>query len=265
MSDRLRGTGAFITGGASGIGAACAQRFAAEGAAVVLGDLESSDEAATQVVQRIRSAGGTAHTIECDVTSATATVDAFEAAADLVGDLSCVVASAGIATHPNYGFDAGLLNIAPEHWNKVLEVNLTGTLHTAQAGGAHMIQRGIDGSIITLASFAAKRPTRGVYSVSKAAVWMLTRALAEELGPLGVRVNSIAPGVIDTPMTVAASSGRDVEAWKEAQAARTTLGRVGQPEDVAAVALFLASADSAYLNGSILHPDGGLASSFAGG
>ncbi len=265
MGETLGGRAVLITGGASGIGAACAERFAAEGAAVVVGDLRPASGAAGTLVERIRTHGGRAHSLECDVTSPSSVASLIDAAVGLVGPLHCCVASAGVATHPDHGFETGLVDIAPEHWSHVLDVNLTGTLHTAQACARHMINNDTAGSIITLASFAAKRPTRGVYSVSKAAVWMLTRALAEELGQHGIRVNSIAPGVIDTPMVGPASGSHDSEAWKAAQAARTTLGRIGQPDDVAAVALFLASPDSAYLTGSILHPDGGLASSFAGG
>lgn len=264
MGDRLRGQNVFITGGASGLGAACAERFAAEGATVVIADLDQTADACDRLVRKIESSGGAASALSCDVTSREAVFAAVGTAIDSVGDLHCCVTSAGVATHPDHAFDTGLREISPEHWHHVLDVNVTGTLHVAHACGAHMVEHGIEGSIITLASFAAKRPSRGVYSVSKAAVWMLTRALAEELGPYRVRVNSIAPGVIDTPMLTDAGGGNDEE-WKSAQASRITLGRIGEPHDVASVALFLASVESAYLTGSILHPDGGLASSFAGG
>lgn len=264
MADRLAGKAAFITGGASGIGAACAEKFAAEGAAVVIADLARSADNSDQVVDRIRRSGGTAHTVQCDVTSRSEVDEAVNAAAALVGGLHCVVASAGVATHPDHSFETPLLDIEAAHWNFVLDANLAGTLHTAQACASHMIDRGIEGSITTLASFAAKRPTRGVYSVSKAAVWMLTRALAEELGPRGVRVNSIAPGIIETPM-MSDTGIAEADTWRQTQSARITLGRTGTPGDVAGVAAFLASADSGYMTGSILHPDGGLASSFAGG
>lgn len=264
MVDRLRGQNVFISGAASGLGAACARRFSAEGANVVIADLDQAAEASDRLVRKIESSGGAASALSCDVTSQEAVFAAVGTAIDSVGEIHCCVTSAGVATHADHAFDTRLLEISAEHWHHVLDVNLTGTLHVARACGAHMIKHGIEGSIITLASFAAKRPSRGVYSVSKAAVWMLTRALAEELGPYRVRVNSIAPGVIDTPMLTDASGGNSEE-WKAAQASRITLGRIGQPDDVAGVALFLASAESAYLTGSILHPDGGLASSFAGG
>lgn len=264
MADRLAGKAAFITGGASGIGAACAEMFAAEGAAVVIADLARSADNSQLVVDRIGGSGGSAHAVVCDVTSRSEVDAAVESAVGLVGDLHCVVASAGVATHPDHSFETPLLNIEPAHWNYVLDANLAGTLHTAQACASHMIDRGVEGSITTLASFAAKRPTRGVYSVSKAAVWMLTRTLAEELGPSGVRVNSIAPGIIETPMMIDSGIG-EADTWRQTQSARITMGRTGVPADVAGVALFLASADSGYMTGSILHPDGGLASSFAGG
>ncbi len=264
MSGVLSGRGAFITGAASGIGAACARLFATEGAEVVVADLPSSQGLAYSVVADIAAAGGVAHWVECDVTSIQQTRIAFADANDLVGDISVVVTSAGVATMPGVSHHMSLLKMDPEHWNHVLAVNLTGTLTTTQVAAAQMIDRGISGSIVTLSSFAAKRPTRGVYSVSKAAVWMLTRALAEELSPQGIRVNALGPGIIDTPM-LGDAADIGVDEWKQSQVGRISMRRIGDPLDVAEAALFLASNQSKYITGAIVPVDGGLTSTFAGG
>jgi len=202
--------------------------------------------------------------VVCDVTDEQQVASSFAEARSFVGDIAVVVTSAGVASAPGGDHHATLLDIDTEHWQFVLDVNVTGTLYTARVGASHMIERGIAGSVITLASFAAKRPTRGVYSVSKSAVWMLTRALAYELGPQGIRVNSIGPGIIDTPM-LSDAADTSLNKWKAAQTERISLRRIGDPSDVANVALFLASDESAYLTGAILHPDGGLTNVFAGG
>lgn len=266
-SKRLEGRRAFITGGSSGIGAACATLFAAEGAVVTIASLESTSGRAESVVAEIEAAGGSAHFVTCDVASHAATAAAVAEACRLMGGIDTVVTSAGVASHPDHPIATPLIDTTAEHWHHVLDINLTGTLYTAQLTARAMIEHGGGGSIITLASVAAKRPTRGVYSVSKAGVWMLTRALSMELGRHAIRVNAIGPGVIETPMLVDAEGGAtdDYEAWKLASAATLPLGRLGQPVDVARVALFLASDDSAYLTGSLLHPDGGLANSRGGG
>ena len=264
MSDRLAGHAAYITGGATGIGASCASRFAAHGARVVICHLPHQAGEAAALIDTIHAAGGVGFGVVCDVTSPGQVQHSFDEAVALVGAIDVVVTAAGVATAPGQDHHTNLIDLTPEHWQFVLDVNVTGTLNTARVAATRMIDGGFEGSIITLASFAAKRPTRGVYSVSKAAVWMLTRALAGELGPHGIRVNSIGPGIIDTSM-LGDAANIDVEQWKREQVDRISLRRIGQPDDVAKVALFLASDDSAYLTGAILHPDGGLTSSFAGG
>lgn len=261
---RLRGSRAYITGGASGLGAASAALFAAEGATVVIADQPGAEERAAQVVESILQAGGKAHFVPCDVTSLEQTTAAVAQARELLGGIDVVLTSAGVASHPNHPIETSVLDTTPEHWDFVLGVNLTGTLYSTQCTARVMIEQGTGGSIITIASVAAKRPSKGAYSVSKAGVWMLTRALSLELGQHGIRVNAIGPGVIDTPM-VAEIAADDHAAWRSTQEASLPLGRLGQPIDVARTALFLASEDSSYFTGSLLHPDGGLVNSRAGG
>jgi NAD(P)-dependent dehydrogenase (short-subunit alcohol dehydrogenase family) len=148
-----------------------------------------------------------------------------------------------------------LRNFDLEGWNKVLNVNLTGTMLAISAVGPHMIDKG-KGSIITIASIAAKRPEAGplAYAVSKAGVWMMTKSVAMNLGPLGVRVNAIGPGYINTNMTSFMST---FDGITDLALTQIPLKRMGEPTDVANAALFLASDESSYFTGEILHPDGG--------
>ena len=135
-------------------------------------------------------------------------------------------------------------------------MNLTGTFLAVQATARQMVEQGSGGSIVTIASVAAKHPEAGPpsYAVSKAGVWMLTKAAARSLGPAGIRVNSIGPGFIATNMTAMATAIPEVT---EMFLANLPLGRLGTPREVADTALFLASEESAYFTGEILHPDGG--------
>jgi NAD(P)-dependent dehydrogenase (short-subunit alcohol dehydrogenase family) len=257
MQMRMTGRRALITGGASGIGAAIAERFAAEGAGVVLFDLPDQQPLADALIARIAERGGTAQFVAGDVRSRAELDGAVAHAAARFGGLDAVVAAAGIA------IGGPLLATAPADWARVLDVNLTGVLQTVQAAAPHLIAAP-GATVVTIASTAAKRPGAGAYSVSKAAVWMLTRGLAEELAPGGVRVNAIGPGFIDTPML---DRSRELagDAWYDALPAQIPLGRIGTPEEIAGVALFLSTAESSYLTGSILHPDGGWINRHGGG
>lgn len=258
----------MITGGASGIGAACARLFAAEGAAVLVADLEGARTAGETLAGELP--GGAF--VPCDVREEREVERLFDECVSRLEGVDVVVASAGVGRHPKQSrasepLSAELLATELEHWRFVLDVNLLGVFLTARAAARRMIQRGSPGSIVTLASIAAKRPTKGVYSVSKAGVWMLTRCLAEELGPHGIRVNALGPGIIRTPMTAAgaAEAGTSVEEYWDRQIRALPLRRIGEPEDVARAALFLCSDESSYVTGSILHPDGGMASTVGGG
>ena len=139
----------------------------------------------------------------------------------------------------------------------MLAVNLTGVMLTNRAVARRLIAQGEGGAIVNISSGAAKAPIRGLgdYCVSKAGVWMLTRCLALELAPNRIRVNTVAPGLIETPMTMAVTTD---EERRQRQIEATPLARLGQPADIAEAALFLLSDQSSYITGQIIHPDGGL-------
>jgi NAD(P)-dependent dehydrogenase (short-subunit alcohol dehydrogenase family) len=268
---RLAGRRAVISGGANGLGAATAGLFAAEGAAVVIADLVSTEARATEVVERIAGAGGTACFVPIDVLDADVVRTAVDAAAERLGGIDTVVASAGVGGHPDAAGRGQLLDLAPEHFDFVLDVNLRGVFLFAQRCAQVMVRNGQPGAIVTLASMAAKRPTAGAYSVSKAAVWMLTRCLAQELGPHRIRVNAIGPGYVETELfdtIVRAGAGDDPEAqarFREVRRGQIALGEFPTADDVAQTALFLCSDAARSFTGSILHPDGGYTSTFGGG
>ncbi len=151
---------------------------------------------------------------------------------------------------------ASLIELDLDDWRRVLDVNLTGTLLAIQATSAVMLDQGRGGSIVTIASIAARDPLWGSpsYPVSKAGVWMLTKSAARTLAPLGIRVNSIGPGFIDTNMTAVFDQ---VDEVNEGLMALTPMGRKGKPSEIANVALFLASDEASYVTGELIHPDGG--------
>jgi NAD(P)-dependent dehydrogenase (short-subunit alcohol dehydrogenase family) len=273
MTGRLEGKRAIVTGGANGLGAAIAKLFAAEGAAIVLADLARAADAAAGVIDEIAAAGGTAHFVDVDVRDAEATRSAVDRAAELMSGIDTVVASAGVGAPPQPGGGSirQLVDVDVEGFDMVMDINLRGVFLTCQRAAQLMIDAGHGGAMVTLASMASKRPTAGVYSISKAAVWMMTRCLANELGQYGIRLNAIGPGYVDTELfqsMVYSSAGDDPvkqEAFRESRRAQVALGRFGTTDDVARTALFLCSDEASYFTGSILHPDGGYTSTFGGG
>lgn len=270
---QLDGKVAVVTGGANGIGRACCERFADEGADVVVADI--LDEAGMDTIAAVEKRGRRAAYMHADASSPTDNETVMQHAVDMFGSLDVLVTAAGIST-ADYRSDKpqAVARRAAKHardqpdpmrrftelrlgdWQKVLDVNLTGTLLAVQAAARVMLDLKKRGSIITIASIAAKHPEAGApaYSVSKAGVWMLTKYAARVLGPAGIRVNAIGPGFIETNMTAVVRGLPDLE---ERLLANVPLGRMGTAREVADAALFLAGQQSSYFTGEMLHPDGG--------
>jgi NAD(P)-dependent dehydrogenase (short-subunit alcohol dehydrogenase family) len=258
MAGRLEGKVALITGGGSGIGRACAERFAAEGAQICAADL--SLEGSAETVQRVEAAGGAAMAVEVDTTDEAACEAMVARCVDAFGAVDVLVAAAGIGSARPPAEQATVpytvLTMPTEQFRRVVDVNFYGVLFANRAAARWMLANRRPGSIINLASVASKVPLPGgAYSVSKAGVWMLTKVLAQELATTGIRVNAIGPGYIETPMTALL---RADEARSRMALGMTPMGRFGRPEEIAATALFLASDDSAYFTGELLHPAGGM-------
>ena len=269
MTGRMDGKVALITGGASGIGRGCALRFAEEGAAVVVADL--NEERAQGVADEVIAAGGRAAIATVD-TSQPEQVEAMVAATlDAFGRVDACVAAAGIShsayvsreaeeQRENDRFDKGdmfLLDKSVESWQRVIDVNLTGVMLTNQSVARAMRDQGDGGAIVNIASVAGKTALMGSsdYCVSKAGVWMLTKCGAIELGRFGIRVNAVGPGYIKTSM-----SGAVVESdrWVAAREKETPLGRLGEPVDIANACLYLCSDEASFVTGEIIFPDGGI-------
>lgn len=248
---RLDGKIAIVTGGGRGIGRTLADAMAREGASLVIADI-SSDMADT-AADGISAAGGAAIAVSVDV-SVRSEVDALmDATESAFGTPSVLVCSAGIATA---GGETGFLEISDEEWDRVFAVNLRGTFLCAQTAARRMVASGTPGSIITLTSIGAERPMFGVpaYHTSKAAVSGLTRAMAVNLAHHGIRANALAPGYILTDM-MRSVLGNDERTT--AIVNRVPMGRLGEPHELVGAAIFLASDESVYVTGHVLHLDGG--------
>ncbi|MEY4226469.1 MAG: hypothetical protein RL190_1226 [Actinomycetota bacterium] len=257
MADqRLQGKVALVTGASSGNGRAIALRYAAEGAAVVCADIrplpiEGSWEDPVATHEEIERLGGRAAWAACDVTDGAQVAAAVQTALDAFGGLDIAVANAGISpkAHP-------LRDEPFEDYKRVQAVNVDGAWWTCREASRAMVEQGRGGSIVTLASIAGITgvQTGNHYNMSKGAVVQLTRTLAIELAPHMITVNAICPGWVRTAMT------RDM--WDEPDRLadlerRTPMARLGEVEDIAGAAFFLASDDSRWLTGAILPVDGG--------
>jgi len=243
----LEGKVALVTGASKGIGAAIARELAERGAVVAV-NYSGSKAGAEKVVSEIRAAGGKAVAVQADLSNPDAIGPFVKAVADQLGPIDILVNNAGV-----YEFGP-LEQITPEQFNKMFKLNVLGLLLTTKEAVAHFSPKG--GSVINISSVAADGIGGGaVYSATKGAVDSVSAALAQELGAKKIRVNSVNPGMVVTEGVQAAGFvGSDFE--KEA-VQRTPLGRVGQPQDIASIAAFLASDESAWVNGQVIHAAGG--------
>lgn len=249
MSGKLAGKVAVVTGASKGIGASIAQHLAAEGASVVV-NYSSSREGADRVVAEIKRKGGKAVAVQANLARPAEIKHLFAETAKAFGALDVLVNNAGV-----YEFLA-LEAVTPEHFHRMFDLNVLGLILATQEAAKHMGPAG--GSIINISSVAAISPpaTASVYSGTKAAVDAVTKALAKELGPRKIRVNSINPGMVETEGVHAAGfAASDFRKMIESQ---TPLGRIGQPQDIAPAAVFLASSDSGWLTGETLVISGGM-------
>jgi 3-oxoacyl-[acyl-carrier protein] reductase len=244
MSGRLSGKVAVITGGASGIGWQTVQLFVAEGAKVIMGDNNAAllEQRASEL-----AAPDTCATVVVDVTQELDVEGLLSAAVDTFGRVDIAVNCAGI------GYLAAVDDHPVDRWQAVLDVCLTGTFLAVKHEARVMLDHD-GGAIVNISSISGRQVSEGMvaYCSAKAGVDMLTRVAAVELGPRGVRVNAIAPGFVETPMT-APTQAKSRRAFLDA----IPLGRAGQPADIATAALFLVSEEAAWVNGETLVVDGG--------
>jgi len=248
----LAGKVAFVTGAGRGLGAAIAARLAADGAAVVLCDIDA--DAAKRAAEEIATVpGARALGLRCDVTSSNEVEAAVAAAVQAFGSLDILVNNAGVTR------DNLVHKMSEADWDMVSLVHLKGAFLCARAAQREMVKRSW-GRIVNLSS-TSSLGTRGQtnYSAAKAGLQGFTRSLALELGRFGVTVNCVAPGFIDTEMTrqAAVRQGKDPEAYRSDRAKAIAVGRVGQPEDVANAVSFFAGHNASFVSGQILYVAGG--------
>ena len=245
---KLAGKVAVVTGASKGIGAAIAKSLAAEGASVVVNYASSKAGAAT-VVEAITAAGGKAVAVKGDVSKAADAQGLVDAAVKQYGRLDILVNNSGV-----YEFSP-LEEITEEHYHKQFNVNVLGLLLTTQAAAKHMNE---GGSVINIGSLVTRLlpPGSAVYTATKGAVDAITGVLAQELGARKIRVNALNPGMVETEGTHAAGFiGSD---FNQHAVSQTPLGRIGQPDDIASIAVFLASNESFWLSGEKLFAGGGM-------
>ena len=244
----LTGKTALITGASRGIGKAIAKKLAVDGAEVII-NYSHSGEAAEQTAEEIRVAGGTAETIQCDVSDYKACEEMIKTLAEKKGHLDILVNNAGITR------DGLLMRMSEEDFDQVISTNLKGAFNTTRHISRQLLKQK-SGRIINISSVSGILGNAGQanYSASKAGIIGLTKSTARELSSRGITVNAVAPGFVNTEMTAVLS-----DRVKEALVEQIPLGRIAEPEEIAAAVAFLASEDAAYITGQVLSVDGGMA------
>ena len=256
MTDRLAGKVAVVTGAGSGIGRAAAALFAAEGAAVALVDLAAP--AAKEAVADISGAGGRAMAVGADVSEPEQVDTAFTHILNEFGRVDVLYNNAGVNS------SGSVVDATEDDWDHCFAVNAKGTFlcsrvaarSMVQTGGGSIVNQGSVAAVVGVANFAS-------YCASKGAVVALTRSMSVDLAPRGIRVNVICPGTVYTPLMepmLRARGDGDLEAGLALTTAKYPIGRLGTPDEIAAVALFLACDDSSFLTGSVVTADGGMTS-----
>ncbi len=248
---KLAGKVAIVTGAAQGIGRAIALKLAGEGAAAVVNDINI--EKANHVVQEIKNAGGTAAACKADVTRRTEVQDMMKYVKEKFGAIHILVNNAGIVRL------APLLKMTDEDWDAVQNVDLKAVFICSQTAAQYMIEQRY-GKIINISSnigMGHVGVNRANYAAAKGGVIQLTMVAARELGPYGINVNSIAPGVIVTDLTFSQRTKAEAEKFIAERKSTSVLGRVGKPDDIANLALFLASDDADFITGQVIRVDGG--------